>query len=195
MSLETRIYSVLVVSSSEKFNSALLPMLPESEYGPVRFASDINAARRMFAEYQFNFVIINSPLSDDTGIRFAVDTCTSGSSVTLYLVRADFLDEAQAFASRFGVFTLAKPTSRPMIVTALGWLASARERLRSSEKTNLSLEKKMEEIRLVNKAKWLLISRLNMEEKEAHRHIERQAMDRCITKRDVAEEIIQKYRQ
>ena len=105
-------------------------MLPESEYGPVRFASDINAARRMFAEYQFDFVIINSPLSDDTGIRFAVDTCTSGSSVTLYLVRADFLDEAQAFASRFGVFTLAKPTSRPMIVTALGWLASAREVLR-----------------------------------------------------------------
>ncbi|MFR0902788.1 MAG: ANTAR domain-containing protein [Anaerovoracaceae bacterium] len=48
---------------------------------------------------------------------------------------------------------------------------------------------------MVNKAKWLLISRLNMEEKEAHRHIERQAMDRCITKRDVAEEIIQKYRQ
>ena len=192
MSLETRIYSVLVVSSSEKFNSALLPMLPESEYGPVRFASDINAARRMFAEYQFDFVIINSPLSDDTGIRFAVDSCTSGSSVTLYLVRADFLDEAQAFASRFGVFTLVR-FGEP--ASARGWLASARERLRSSEKTNLSLEKKMEEIRLVNKAKWLLISRLNMEEKEAHRHIERQAMDRCITKRDVAEEIIQKYRQ
>lgn len=52
-------------------------MLPESEYGPVRFASDINAARRMFAEYQFDFVIINSPLSDDTAYGSAVDTCTS----------------------------------------------------------------------------------------------------------------------
>ena len=53
----------------------------------------------------------------------------------------------------------------------------------------------MEEIRLFNKAKWLLMCSVKMEEKEAPRHIERQAMDRCITKRDVAEEIIQKYRQ
>ena len=74
--------------------------------------------------------------------------------------------------------------------TALTWMVSARERLRKTEKKSLTLAEKMEEIRLVNRAKWLLIERRNMDEPTAHRYIEKQAMDRCITRRAVAEEIL-----
>ena len=56
-----------------------------------------------------------------------------------------------------------------------------------------SIEEKMEEIRLVNRAKWLLIEQLRMTESEAHRYIEKQAMDRCVTKRSIAENIISMY--
>ncbi len=65
--------------------------------------------------------------------------------------------------------------------------------MRKSEKKALSNEEKMEEIRIVNRAKWLLISELKMDEQGAHRYIEKQAMDRCISKRIVAEEIIKTY--
>ena len=51
----------------------------------------------------------------------------------------------------------------------------------------------MEEIRMVNRAKWLLISELQMDEPQAHRYIEKQAMDRCISRRKIAEEIIKTY--
>ena len=51
----------------------------------------------------------------------------------------------------------------------------------------------MEEIRLVNRAKWLLIEQLRMTESEAHRYIEKQAMDRCVTKLSIAENIISMY--
>ena len=51
----------------------------------------------------------------------------------------------------------------------------------------------MAEIRLVNRAKWLLITELKMEEPQAHRFIEKQAMDRCVSRRAVAEEIIRTY--
>jgi response regulator NasT len=51
----------------------------------------------------------------------------------------------------------------------------------------------MEEIRIVNRAKWLLISEIKMDEPNAHRYIEKQAMDRCVSKREIAEEIIQTY--
>ena len=65
--------------------------------------------------------------------------------------------------------------------------------MRKSEKKALSIEEKMEEIRIVNRAKWLLISELKMDEQGAHRYIEKQAMDRCISKRIVSEEIIKTY--
>ena len=88
---------------------------------------------------------------------------------------------------------LPKPTSKPIIITALSWLSSAREKLRKTEKKTLSIEEKMEEIRIVNRAKWLLISELKMDEQGAHRYIEKQAMDRCIPKKVIAEEIIKTY--
>jgi len=61
------------------------------------------------------------------------------------------------------------------------------------EKKAVTLQEKMEEIRLVNRAKWLLIEELKMTEQEAHRYIEKQAMDRCVTRRAVAEQILSIY--
>ncbi|MDY4209669.1 MAG: ANTAR domain-containing protein [Eubacteriales bacterium] len=52
----------------------------------------------------------------------------------------------------------------------------------------------MEDIRVVNKAKWFLIEQLKMTEQEAHRYIEKQAMDRCVTKRVIAENILSTYK-
>ena len=90
-------------------------------------------------------------------------------------------------------FHASKANLKTHFVNSPNWMSSARKRLRKSEKKALSIEEKMEEIRIVNRAKWLLISELKMDEQGAHRYIEKQAMDRCISKRIVAEEIIKTY--
>ena len=111
-------------------------------------------------------------------------------TAVLLLVRAEVLGEIDERVYRRGVFTLAKPTSKQTLAEAVRWMRAARERLRKSEKKSLTLEEKMTEIRLVNRAKWILITSRSMDEAEAHRWIEKQAMDRCLTKREIAEEII-----
>lgn len=193
MSLEARIYSVLVVSSSETFNNVTHELLPPSEYQPVCFTSNASEAKRRLAERSFDFVIINSPLPDDNGTRFAVDCCRSMTTVVLLFARAEIYAEINSKVLSHGVFTMPKPTSKPMFLQALNWLASARERLCRLEKKTLSVEERMEEIRIVNRAKILLVSELHMTEPEAHRYIEKQAMDACISKREVAEGIIKTY--
>ncbi|MCR5732855.1 MAG: ANTAR domain-containing protein, partial [Sphaerochaetaceae bacterium] len=92
-----------------------------------------------------------------------------------------------------GVLTLSKPLNRASVNQALEWMASFRERIKKLEKKTLSVEDKMKEIRIVNKAKWLLISVLKMDEPQAHRYIEKQAMDYCISKKEVADKIIKTY--
>lgn len=193
MGLKERIYSVLVVSASRNINDALQSLLPESKYSPVKFVSSVSLAKQMLGERAYDYVIVNSPLPDDAGIRFAIDTSRARNTVTLLLVRSELHDEVYERVVEHGVFTLPKPTSRPMIATALGWMASARERLRESEEKTLSIEEKIGEIRLVNRAKWLLIEHLQMSEPEAHRCIEKQAMNRCVPKRAVAQEIVDRY--
>ena len=193
MSLKERVYSVLIVSAAEGLNDALSALLPTSKYSPTNFVSNISAAKRALAERAFDFVIINSPLPDDIGTRFAIDTGSSKETVVLLMVRAELQAEIYDKVAEHGVFVLPKPTSKPTMAIALSWLSSAREKLRKTEKKTLSIEEKMEEIRIVNRAKWILIRELKLDEPEAHRYIEKQAMDRCISKRIVAEEIIKTY--
>ncbi|MGN0452227.1 MAG: ANTAR domain-containing response regulator [Ruminococcus sp.] len=193
MSLETRTYSVLVVSSSEALNDATRELLPRSKYQPVYFTSNVSEAKRYLAERNFDFVIINSPLPDDNGTRFAIDCCRSMTTAVLLLARSDVHDEIHNKVVSHGVFTLSKPTSKIIMTQALSWLASARERLRRLEKKTLSVEERMEEIRIVNRAKILLVSELRMTEPEAHRYIEKQAMNACVSKREIAEGIIKTY--
>lgn len=80
-----------------------------------------------------------------------------------------------------------------MVAHTLNFMAGIRERLRKLENKSLSMEEKMKEIRLVNRAKWVLIDELKMSEADAHRYIEKQAMDRCVSRREIAEEIISTY--
>lgn len=193
MSLKEQVYSVLIVSASEKFNQALPEIFSVPVFSPVQFVSNVSAAKRAIAERDFDMVIVNSPLPDDSGLRFAIDTVSSYQTVVLFLARTEQYTQSFDQLAEHGVFLIQKPTSKSAFELASGWLISARERIRKTEKKTLSIEEKMNEIRLVNRAKWLLISELKMTEPDAHHYIEKQAMDRCVPKRQIAEEIIKTY--
>ena len=193
MSLKEQVYSVLVVSASEKFNQTLPELLSLPSFSPVKTVSSVSAAKRAVSERDFDFVIVNSPLPDDSGIRFCIDTVETYQTVVLYLARNEQYSDAYEKLALHGVFLIQKPVSRQVFQVASDWLISARERIRKTEKKTLSIEEKMNEIRLVNRAKWLLISELKMTEPDAHRYIEKQAMDRCVSKSRIAEEIIKTY--
>ena len=193
MSFQERTYSVLIASASSKFTDAVSPLLSAFGCGPVSCVSDLSSAKRLRNEQFFDFVIINSPLPDDQGIRFAIDLCHETPSSVLLLAAGEIHEQIRDKVIDHGVFTLPKPVGKTTFTIALGWMAASRERTRRTEKKTLSVEEKMEEIRLVNRAKWLLIRELKMEEPEAHRYIEKQAMDRSLSKRAIATQIIQMY--
>ena len=94
----------------------------------------------------------------------------------------------------FGVLVLPKPASSQTVSQSLQLLCGTRERLRRMEQKTASIEEKMEEIRIINRAKLLLMEQLKMTEKEAHRFIEKQAMDRCVTRITIAQSILSTYK-
>ena len=165
MDLTKKVYSVLIVSSSNNFNQNINEMFPSEDFSPINYS----------------------------GIRFSIDISDKTRSLVLFLVRNDLYDDIYDRLVPYGIFILQKPISKNLFQTSLSWLISAREKIRKNEKKTLSFEEKMNEIRLVNRAKWLLISELKMSEPDAHRYIEKQAMDRCESKRKIAEEIINTY--
>ena len=111
------------------------------------------------------------------------------------IVRSEQHSQVYTAVSSSGIFTIPRPCSRQSLEMALQWLVSARERLRKAEEKAETIEEKMDEIRVVNRAKWLLIEKRGLAESEAHRFIEKKAMDTCVTRRTIAEGIIDNYKQ
>ena len=72
MDFKEQVYSVLFISAAEKFNTSVSELLPDYRYYPVHFAASINDAKRALIEREFDFIIINSPLPDEDGIRFSI---------------------------------------------------------------------------------------------------------------------------
>ena len=153
MVFQERTYSVLLVSASEKLNTTILPLLPSTDYWPVRVAGSVSEAQRKLLECAYDIVLINAPLPDDLGMRLAVEVCLNSSAGVLLLVRSEQYQDVYAKVVSHGVLTLSKPTSVQMIAQSLRMLCATRERLRQMEEKQVSVEKKIEEIRCVNRAK------------------------------------------
>ena len=193
MVFQERTYSVLIVTASDSFTEKIMPLLPVTDYWPVTTAHSNSEARRKILETAFDIVLINAPLPDDFGMRLAIDICTGSGAGVLLMVRSDQFDDVYARVVGYGVLTLSRPTSVRMVAQNLRILCATRERMRRMEEKQTAVEEKIEEIRLVNRAKWLLIECLGMTEPEAHRYIEKQSMDRRISKQEVAETVIKTY--
>lgn len=194
MEFTERRYSVLLVSSSPKFNESMLALLPENRFYPVAAVSDVSSARRRLLESKYDIVIINAPLPDDFGTRLALNICDNSGTAVLLFVKAEHYPDINGRVSPFGVLALPKPTTSQAVSQSLQLLCGTRERLRRMEQKTASIEEKMEEIRIINHAKLLLMEQLKMTEKEAHRFIEKQAMDRCVTRITIAQSILSTYK-
>ena len=191
MDLKQREYRALIVSSSEKFAKEISSLLQESFH--ISFVSNAGQARRSLLERSYDFVFINAPLTDEFGTRLSMDTGASSGTLAVIFVPSDVYPQIIQKVAPYGVFVIQKPVSRSAILQALSLLVSARERLRTVEKKAGKAESKIEEIRIVNKAKWFLIDNEDMSENDAHKYIEKAAMDAGITKKQAAQIIIEKY--
>ena len=72
-------------------------------------------------------------------------------------------------------------------------LEEENERLRALEEENERLKTALSDFKLIDRAKCALVQYLGMTEKDAHRFIEKQAMDRRMPRRDVAVDILKTY--
>lgn len=189
-----RVYKVALVSSSEKFNGAMLPLLPKNRFSPISVYRDAKSAWRVISKEKPDIVIINTPLPDDFGTSLALDVSETDGVCVLLFTRAENFSELSSVLAPHGVLTLPKPTSPELTEEVVELMCATRERLRRIEIKKSFAEERMEDIRVVNKAKWFLIEQLKMTEQEAHRYIEKQAMDRCVTKRVIAENILSTYK-
>jgi len=166
-------------------------MLKAASVNKIVTSKSCGEARRLLLKMDFDLVIINAPLKDETGEDFSKHIAGKGMSQVILVVKSEYFDEVSAVCERDGILIISKPVNRVAFWSTLMIAKSAQKKLKQTE--NVQLKQKIENIRIIDRAKSILISCMNMSEQEAHRYIEKQAMDMRSARREVAEGIIKTY--
>lgn len=185
--------SVLIISGSKKGVDFFKDVLSQNFNGEITTVATGGEARRLIANRDFDLCIINAPLSDESGEKLACDIVSDQISQAILVVKSDIVDEVSAKVEEYGVITLAKPMNRLIFWNSFRVANATYNRVSKLKMENNNLIQKIEDIRMIDRAKCLLIEYLKMSESEAHRHIEKQAMDMRMTKRQISEGIIKRY--
>jgi len=185
--------SALVVSNAEKETAFFTELLSAASIHHVVSIKSVDNAQKLILQEDFDLVIVNAPLRDESGENFSRYIASRGISQVILLVKNEYFDTVSPACEDNGVFVISKPVEKTVFLYALSLAKSAQSRIKRIMNENAQLKQKIEDIRIIDRAKCILISIMKMNEQEAHKYIEKQAMDIRSTKRIVAEGILKLY--
>ena len=179
----------LIISSNCENVSLIEQFLKEITAGFIVTASSGNEARRLISgDTKPDLVIIDAPLSDEFGQELAEITSVVSGGVVL-ICRNDISENISHNLPQ-NVAILTRPFSREDFRnTVESFTEIAGIKPESSD-----ILTKIEEMRLINRAKCTLMEYLHFTEPQAHRYIEKQAMNNRRTRRETAEKILDTYK-
>lgn len=182
-------HSVLVVTKDNKLSALISAMLMPPMF-EVQLVSNFVEARRKCAEQAFNIVLAD--YADGEGIDFCTDISDSLSTVMIFCPNQMY-EEISYKVESFGVITIPTPFDQMYFYNMIKVAIAIQYKVTVLSSQTMKLKEKMEEIRIVNRAKMLLMQNLNMTEQESHRYLEKEAMDRGLKRIALAKQIISTY--
>ena len=184
---------VLLAGGTEKSRELLQTLMAPGSWACCKLCHSGSETRRTLGDGEWSLVIINAPLGADSGLEIAAEAAAHTPAGVILLVKADMADAVAARVEASGVMVVPKPVARQLFEQAMRCALAARNRLAALHQENRRLEKKLEEMRLVGRAKCMLMQYQGLTEQQAHRQIEKQAMDSRQTRGAVALEILDTY--
>lgn len=183
----------LIVSKTEASIKAIAQLLSTENYQHVDCTVSANDAREKIFSKDFDLIIINAPLEDENGIDLSVFCACHTKACVILIVQQEKSMEVSSMVDSHGVLVIQKPINKHLFHHYLIFTQCFKERMLSVEKENEKLKNELEEVKIVNRAKLLLMQCLSMTEQQAHRYLEKQAMDLRTSKLTVAKQVIKTY--
>ncbi len=165
--------------------------LAAGEFGEVS-VSDGSGARDLLTEKHFDMVFVNTPLEKEFGLDLAAFALKQGCGTII----AASAKNCGGIAKKIGdknIFILPRPLNKAFLMQALRFVALSKGVRDELEARNAALETKLKDVRLVDRAKCVLVEYLRISEADAHRQIQKRAMDTRLPQVEVARDILKTY--
>lgn len=183
----------LVVSKTESGLKTIAQLLREEDVGKIDCTLSVEDAKDKMSYSDYDVIVVNTPLEEETGLEFSIYCAKHTKSTIIVMVQQEKALEAAHIVGHYGILVIQKPLNRHMFHHYLIFTHCFKKRMLSVEKENEELKLKLEEIKVIDRAKLLLMQCLAMSEAQAHRYLEKQAMNLRTSKLAVAKQVIKTY--
>ena len=183
---------ILFVSKGE-LSAEFAQLFKEAGFSFITQVKSGNEARRTIDSKSVPMVVINAPLPDEFGHELAMFNEERLFSNTILLVNADILDTVEQKFYGTTVIALPKPVSKRQLYKTLQFFKAQSYKMDKMQEENHRLSDKLEELKVISRAKMLLMEHLHMSEEAAHKHLDKTSKDQRCLKKDVAKSIIDMY--
>ena len=183
----------IVVSKYSNNAEALKSLLNKEGFGDVLVLEDSTVAKEMVVSDEYDLIVINVPLEKETGLELATFCGENTTSSIMVIVQENKSVEVARMMTSKGIMVISKPINKHLFHHYLMFSECFKKRMHRVVKENTRLKSQVETMKLVNRAKILLMQNLRMTESQAHHYLEKQAMDLRKSKYDIALRILNTY--
>jgi len=181
-------YRILVAEDETLIRMDLVEMLREAGYDVVGAASDGREAIELVESLQPDLAILDVKMPILDGIS-AAEKIIEVSPV-LMLTAFSQKDLVERARDAGAMAYVVKPFTINDLVPAIEISISRHRQMKSLETEVADLHERLETRKVIDRAKGILMKALNLSEPEAFSWIQRAAMDRRITMKEVSEAVI-----
>ena len=183
---------ILLAVSGPKTEKVFSDMILDWQNSDISVRTTSKEAWKALQESTYSLAIIISPLIDGNGFDLASMASRTSAGV-IFVCRPQMADTAEQKLRDTGVYVFSTDLGKRIFTQALKMMHAVSIRLSKDVPQTQMLQDRIRDIRIINRAKCLLIQYARLSEEEAHKTIERQAMNRQMSRREIAEEILENY--
>lgn len=182
----------LIVSSCADIAEAAENYLRAEGYGKIAVISSGSEARRFItSKPEADIVVINTPLPDEFGSELSMMISESTAAGIILICGNDFVGDVNESVGDGNIFVIQKPLNRAAFIRCVQKIENSKPNEHWKESADIL--SRIDEMRLINRAKCTLMQNLKFTEPQAHKYIEKQAMNNRQTRKEVALKILASY--
>lgn len=182
---------ILIIAKNQQVCDSLSELLVEFQCKIVTLTEGVMA--RAIDAKMFEVIIVSTPLSDEFGLDLVADLKDKTDASIIVLAKGEIADEVQKKLKFTGAFVIGRPFNKSALSQAIRFASVAKENMSKLNAEKEELSQQLKDLKIVNRAKACLIQYLRLTEEQAHRYIQKQAMDLRKTQREIAEDILKTY--
>ncbi len=178
----------LLITSGEKASSLLRPLLEAGGFSDVREAASGQAAQAQLALSALEVVVLAAPLAGGELEKLAEDAALK-TRAGVILVVGEWPEGSRA--EEAGVLLMKRPFSAAAFLMAVRHARAIHRRLLRLAGENEKLHVRLDDMKLIGRAKLLLVKRFSMTEEQAHHYLQQQAMRERVSLGEAARSVVE----